>query len=152
MTVYLLRHARAGERSAWKGDDRLRPLSKVGKRQATGIADLLADARIEQICASPYVRCRQSVEPLAARLGVEIDDIDDLAEGMPVDGTLRLIEKVAHRHAVLCTHGDIVEEVLAQLRTQGVKLGKAKFEKGSIWALETQSGAVVRATYIAPPK
>ena len=76
MTVYLVRHARAGRRSAWKGDDRLRPLSKVGRRQAAALVDLLVevsgDREIEEILSSPYVRCRQSVDPLAKRLGLKV--------------------------------------------------------------------------------
>ena len=152
MTVYLVRHARAGQRSAWKGDDRLRPLSKAGQRQAAGLVNLLEDVGVEQIGSSPYVRCRQTVEPLAARLGLDVEDIDDLAEEMPVDEVLRLIDKVSHCQAVLCTHGDIVEGVLRHLKRHGVKLGKANFEKGSVWALRTDGGTVVGATYFSAPK
>ena len=65
MTLYVLRHARAGRRSAWKGADEERPLSRVGRRQAVGIVDLLRGLDIAEIVTSPYLRCRESVEPLA---------------------------------------------------------------------------------------
>ena len=71
--MYLLRHARAGRRSAWKGDDELRPLSKVGRRHAAALLDLLADAEIEQIVSSPYVRCVQSVQALKDRARRRLD-------------------------------------------------------------------------------
>jgi 8-oxo-dGTP diphosphatase len=152
MTVYLLRHARAGERRSWKGDDAHRPLSKVGRRQAQGLVDMLTDAGIHQILSSHYVRCVQSVEPLAHRLGVPVEIADELQEGAPLDEVLRLIEKVSDRKAVLCTHGDVVLELLKHLKASGVKIGKPRMEKGSFWALETRGGVATKATYHPAPK
>jgi 8-oxo-dGTP diphosphatase len=150
--VYLLRHARAGRRSAWKGDDELRPLSKVGRRQANGLVDVLADAEIELIVSSPYVRCVQTVEPLAKARGLEIDVADELREGGTLEDALRLFEKVAGHHTVLCTHGDIVQALLTHFKANGVKIGKLRMEKGSVWALETRNGRVTKASYLPPPK
>jgi len=152
VTVYLLRHARAGRRSAWKGDDELRPLSKVGQRQAEGLVDLLAGAPVEQILSSPYVRCVESVEPLADDRNLEIDVVDELREGAPLSDALRLFEKVSGHATVLCTHGDIVEELLSHFKANGVKIGKPRMEKGSVWAFETRNGRVTKATYLPPPK
>ena len=152
MTVYLLRHARAGRRSAWKGDDELRPLSKVGRRQAAAIVEVLADADIEQVVSSPYVRCVQSVEPLAKARGLEVEVVDELAEGAPLEDALRLFEKVSGHPTVLCTHGDIVQALLTHFKANGVKVGKLRMEKGSVWAFETRNGRVIKATYFPPPK
>ena len=152
MTVYLLRHARAGRRSAWKGDDELRPLSKVGRRQAAALVDVLADVEVEQIVSSPYVRCVQSVEPLAKDRKLEIDVVDELAEGSPLEDALRLFEKVSGHATVMCTHGDIVEALLTHFKANGVKIGKLRMEKGSIWAFQTRNGRVTKATYLPPPK
>ena len=152
MTIYLLRHARAGRRSAWKGDDELRPLSKVGRRQAAGLLAMLADADVEHIVSSPYVRCMQSVAPLAKERGLEVDVVDELAEGAPVEDALRLLDKVSGYPTVLCTHGDIVEALLTHFKESGVKIGKLRMEKGSVWAFETHSGRVTKATYLPPPK
>jgi 8-oxo-dGTP diphosphatase len=152
VTVYLLRHARAGRRSAWKGDDELRPLSKVGLRQAAGLLDVLADAHVEQAVSSPYVRCVQSVEPLAEERDLEIDVVDELREGAPPEDALRLFEKVSGHPTVLCTHGDIVQALLTHFKANGVKVGKLRMEKGSVWALETRNGRVTKATYLPPPK
>lgn len=152
MTVYLLRHARAGRRSAWKSDDELRPLSKVGQRQAKDLVDVLGAAHVEQVLSSPYVRCVQTVEAVAADRGLEIDVVDELREGAPVEGALRLVEKVSGSPAVLCTHGDIVQALLTHFKANGVKVGKPRMEKGSVWALETRDGRVTKATYLPPPK
>ena len=152
MTVYLLRHARAGRRSAWKSDDELRPLSKVGRLQAAAIVDVLAGADIEQIVSSPYVRCVQSVEPLAKARDLDVDVVDELAEGAPLDDALRLFEKVSGHPTVLCTHGDIVQSLLTHFKANGVKVGKLRMEKGSVWAFETRNGRVTKAAYLPPPK
>jgi 8-oxo-dGTP diphosphatase len=152
VTVYLLRHARAGRRSAWKGDDKLRPLSKVGRRQAAALVAMLADADVEQIVSSPYVRCMQSVAPLAKERGLEVDVADELAEGSSLEDALRLFDKVSGHPTVLCTHGDVVEALLKHFKASGVKVGKIRMEKGSVWALETRNGRVTKATYLPPPK
>ena len=151
MTVYLVRHARAGQRRSWKGDDTLRPLSKVGRRQATGLVNMLANAEIHEVVSSPYVRCRQTVEPLAKRLNLAVETADELAEGAGIDAALRLVEKVSDRNVVLCTHGDVVQLLLTHAKASGVKTGKLRMEKGSVWALETHAGAITKATYLPAP-
>ena len=41
MRLLVVRHASAGDRSRWKGDDRLRPLDRRGRRQAEGLVTVL---------------------------------------------------------------------------------------------------------------
>ena len=89
--IYLVRHAKAGDRSRWDGADSLRPLSKTGRRQAEAIADALVGAGIARVVSSPFARCRQTVEPLCGRLDAAIEEADELAEGARLDDTLRLV-------------------------------------------------------------
>ena len=63
----MVRHAKAGDRGEWSGDDRMRPLTKSGQRQAEGLANLLDREPIDKILSSGYLRCVQTVEPLGAR-------------------------------------------------------------------------------------
>jgi broad specificity phosphatase PhoE len=152
VTIYLVRHGRAGDRSKWEGPDDLRPLSKVGRRQALGLVELVEDRPIDRIVSSPYVRCRQSVEPLAEQRRLPVDLADELTEGAPLAAALRLVDKVTHEHAVLCTHGDVLTELLSHFERQGLALGKsAKLEKGSVWELDVDEGQVVSARYHPPP-
>ncbi len=51
--VYLVRHAKAGDRQAWPGDDLSRPLSKTGRRQAKALVRVLSGRMIERILSSP---------------------------------------------------------------------------------------------------
>lgn len=150
-TVFLVRHGKAGSRSKWDGADELRPLTKPGLRQAGAITKQLAGTEITRIVTSPYVRCRQTVEPLGAQLGVAVDLSDALAEGAPLRESLRLFEKVADEPSVLCTHGDVMGELLEHFARHGVVLDDNSMEKGSIWVLEVEDGAVVAASYQLPP-
>jgi 8-oxo-dGTP diphosphatase len=114
MSVILLRHASAGDRAAWQGDDRLRPLDERGSAQAVALRDQLLARGVKRVVSSPYVRCTQTVAPL----GLEILLDDRLAEGAPVDETLGLLRDL--EDAVACTHGDVIENVLGHSLKKGV--------------------------------
>ena len=150
MTVYVVRHARAGSRRAWKHDDTLRPLSKVGRAQAAAIATRLSRKSIEVVVSSPYVRCTATVEPVAAKRRIEVETSDALAEGARLSQALRLFEKVQDREAVLCTHGDVIEDLLDHLGRHGVKLRDHRMEKGSIWVFDVGRDGVEKARYMPP--
>ena len=155
MTVYLVRHARAGDRSKWSKPDQLRPLSKAGRRQAAGLVDVViddaGDARFTLVLSSPYVRCRQTVEPFAERLGLEVEIADVLTEGARLKDALPLVEKYADTNAVLCMHGDVLPELLEHFARRGLPLPHDRVEKGSTWALDFADGKVTSIRYFAPP-
>ena len=104
----LLRHASAGDRHNWAGDDRFRPLDEKGRRQAEEIAAAFAGEDIRRVVSSPYVRCVQTVEPLAAGLGLEVELDDRLAEGAGRAAQPLLEEE----GIVACTHGDVIFELI----------------------------------------
>ncbi len=151
MTVYLVRHAKAGSRRAWKGDDELRPLSKAGRTQARALAKRLSAVAVTRIISSPFVRCRETVTPLAERTGVELEISDALAEGATRADSLRLLEKCAGEDAVLCTHGDVLGNLLMHASHLGVDLGDDRIEKASVWVLELADSEVRAAHYEPPP-
>jgi broad specificity phosphatase PhoE len=113
MSVILLRHASAGDRDAWQGDDRLRPLDERGRAQALALRDLLRARGVKRVMSSPYVRCTQTVAPL----GLEIVPDERLAEGARLEETLELLR--AADDAVACTHGDVIEAVLGHSLKKG---------------------------------
>ena len=84
MSLLLVRHAVAVSKHDWPSDDRLRPLNDKGFAQARALVDVLAGHRIEVIVSSPAVRCVQTVEPLAAALGLEVVEDAVLWESMPL--------------------------------------------------------------------
>ena len=113
MTVVLLRHASAGRRSDWRGEDRLRPLDARGRAQAEALREVLLAHGVQRVLSSPYVRCTQTVAPL----GLDIEPDERLSEGAPLASTLALLEEL--EHAVACTHGDVVENVLGRSLKKG---------------------------------
>ena len=106
--ILLIRHGRAGKRGAWAGDDSLRPLDTKGRRQAAALPRLLAGFGIERILSSPYRRCVETVEPLAADLHLEIEQRAELAEGADAVDVRRLLNEAGRTAVALCTHGDVI--------------------------------------------
>lgn len=140
MIVYLVRHARAGHRESWEGeDDRLRPLDERGERQAEGLVDQLADSDISRILSSPYVRCVQSVEPLAAARGLPVEAVDELAEGAGEAAALELFRSL-DAPAVASVHGDLAEALLDD-----------KLKKGATAVLDVSAGGVEVLERLDPP-
>ena len=153
MTIYLLRHAKAGERGAWQDDDRLRPLSGRGHLQARRLVEILGDAQFDRLLSSPYVRCMETVVPLSAERGVAIEPAEALAEGAALGDAAALVRKHAANGAVLCTHGDVIPMLLAHYANLGVDIdSNPQWPKGSTWVLETDAtGEVASVRYLSPP-
>ena len=150
MDAFLVRHAKAGSRRRFDGDDQLRPLSRNGRPQAEGIAELLAHRDIARVLTSPYTRCIQTVEPLAAHLGLEVEVDENLGEGNEWTHALELVERAAQPIA-LCSHGDVIGDLMHQLAARGVPLDDDRIEKGSTWVLQVEEGDIVKARYLPPP-
>jgi broad specificity phosphatase PhoE/8-oxo-dGTP pyrophosphatase MutT (NUDIX family) len=150
-TLYLVRHGAAGDRQSWTGDDNLRPLSGRGEMQATGLAKTLADQRVEAILTSPYVRCVQTVQPLAEATGLEIVEHPALAEGEGGKATRDLIRSLIGTNTVLCSHGDVIPAVMDWMVNKGMTL-KSDFDckKGSTWEVTVRGGGFHRAHYLPP--
>ena len=108
MTSVLLRHASAGDKRHWTGDDRLRPLDARGGRQAAELIELLRPLGLRRVVTSPYVRCVETVEPLAAALGLPVEHDDRLGEGTGAAAA----ELLREDGVVACTHGDVVDALL----------------------------------------
>lgn len=154
-TLYLVRHAKAGERARWNGDDQLRPLSGKGRRQAVAVCErlhpLVATAPQPVLVASPYIRCMQTLEPLAARLHTVVVPDERLMEGCDRQGTLDLIETLPHG-SVLCSHGDVIPDVMAALERRAADITcEPDWRKGTVWVLSRQGSTVMSATVWPPP-
>ena len=122
MIIYLVRHARAGHRETWAGeDDTLRPLDERGLRQAEALVAQLAQRDFSRILTSPYTRCVQTVEPLAAARGLAVEAVDSLAEGAGEAAALELFGSL-ETPAVACVHGDLVEALVGESAKKGATL------------------------------
>jgi len=152
-TIFLFRHAAAGNRSKWTGDDTKRPISKKGRKQAKSLAESLAKRGIERIVTSPYARCVESVEPLAKLIGAKVEVDNALAEGPDIDAAYDLVDSLIGYNAVLCSHGDVIPAVINRLMWAGLTLDSRFYcSKGSIWEVGVESGRFTRGRYVPPPK
>lgn len=152
MTLYLVRHAKAGERRAWTRDDTERPLSSKGWKQASAVADRLGALGVTDLVSSPITRCVQTLEPLAAMLDLEVRIDRRLAEGASFEETLTLLDEVADGTA-LCSHGDVIPDVIQALVRRGLHLRSSPdWRKASVWAIDRNSnGRYTRARAWPPP-
>lgn len=152
-TIFLLRHAAAGDRATFEGVDSTRPLTKKGRRQAEAIAGLLSGRGIERIYTSPYTRCVESVRPLAKLTGAKIREHDALAEGPDVDAAYSLVDDLVGYNAVLCSHGDVIPAVINRMMWAGLSLESRFYcSKASIWEVDLVGGRFTTARYVPPPK
>jgi 8-oxo-dGTP diphosphatase len=109
----LVRHASAGNRSEWKGDDRMRPLDERGQQQAEDLVAALEGFSIEAILTSAYMRCVRTVEPLAAARSLAIEQRHELGEEQQLVAGAALVRSLAGRDIVVCGHGGLEQVVLA---------------------------------------
>lgn len=150
--ILLIRHAEAGNRRTWTGDDRTRPVSTEGRNQADQLRELHADSGIERILSSGHTRCTQTVQPLSTATGIEIEIHPALAEGADPRKTAELFASLAGARVAVCTHGDVITEVMTYLAKRGMKL-KDPFEakKGSVWTITLNPAGEARKAKYAPP-
>lgn len=134
----VVRHASAGERASWTGDDTERPLDDRGRRQALALVESLREFDVRHVFSSPYARCAQTVEPLAERLGLDVRLTEHLAEGAASGEVYGLLAKL-DEPAVLCTHGDVLEALFGK-----------KGKKSSTRIVRVSSGAIHCLEYMRP--
>ena len=147
MTLLLVRHAVALRRSDWTKPDHLRPLTPRGYAQADALPSLLADWRVDRVLSSGSTRCIETVQPLAAKLGVPVEELPQLAEGAD-DAAAELLRGL-DGVVVACSHGDVIPALLSVLAPQAVApSGDIDCEKGSTWVLGDGGN---EPRYLPPP-
>ena len=103
MTLHLVRHAAAGDRSRFAGGDDLeRPLDERGHEQAAALVPFFAERPVRAVWSSLATRCSQTVGPLAAAHGLEVELRRELTEGARPNDLLELMREQA------LIEGDIV--------------------------------------------
>jgi 8-oxo-dGTP diphosphatase len=148
----LVRHAKAGDRGRWEKDDRLRPLSRSGRRQAEALVGLFEARPVTRVLSSPFVRCVETVRPLARERGLTVEEVDDLSEGASLDAALGLIRSLRSEAAVLCSHGDVIPMIVEHNVERGMRVeGPSGWKKASVWILERSDGEFRTARYLPPP-
>ncbi len=154
LSLLLVRHGRAGSSDRWEGADVARPLTAPGQEQAHRLAAVLPLFGPTSIATATPLRCRQTVTPLADRLGLTITERTEFGEP-EFGGDPRLaLDAVLHGLAepgvaVVCSQGGTIPTVLQALGVHGHGVDGLfpPAAKGSVWALGGRPGALVADYY-----
>ena len=126
-------------------------MSKTGWKQARALAKRLQKKGASELVSSPYLRCIQTLEPLASSLDLPVLADERLLEGAGFEGALELLTEVGDG-AVLCSHGDVIPETLQALVRRGMEVKTtADWRKGTVWVLKRNNGRITSGTVWPPP-
>ncbi len=152
ISLLLVRHGRAGDKGDFEGPDDLRPLDSKGRRQAQRLAEALGWFFADEAYSAPRTRCVETIEPLAERMGLDVQAAPELGEdGFAADPQqgMALVERLLGRQdrpgvAVACSQGGVIPQVLQALGVHGhgVTGLLPPAAKGSVWALGGRPGAL----------
>lgn len=157
--VVLVRHGSAGDREAWAGRDGDRPLDDRGRSEAAALAECLRWFGPTRVLSAAPVRCRETVAPLADRLGVPVEDAAEFGEDAywldPAAARSWLHELLAEPAAVpvICSQGGAIPDLIARILATGPAVTGVSprrtdpdppARKGSAWVLHADAVGRVR--------
>jgi 8-oxo-dGTP diphosphatase len=155
-TLLLVRHAHAGSRSEWDGPDDLRPLDERGLAQTRRLTEVLPLFRPTAVLSVERVRCRQTIDQLAGRLGLPVLPLPALGEeefaADPEAGMTAIEPLLAPRAepgvTVVCSQGGAIPSALMVLGVpwEGTRPAPPA-AKGSVWVLGGRPGALIADYY-----
>jgi phosphohistidine phosphatase SixA len=139
--LILLRHALAGVKLADPGLDLVRGLDPSGEATAHVVSDLILEhVRPALLLSSPFVRCVDTLRPIAEAVGLPIRTRHGLTPTTPPGACERLLLS-ATDGAVVCTHGEVITRVFEGLDC----------EKGAFWVIHREHGRLHPAAYVEAP-
>ena len=159
--LILVRHASAGHRDTWVGQDLLRPLDAEGAMDALLLADLLACfAPRARVISSPALRCTESVRPYAEGFGGSVEAMAVLTvpgraadfswdRTDPADTLWHLFHNLVAvgRPVVACLHRENLPLALAAACSVLGAPPPAELDltlpKGAFWVLHVAAGELV---------
>jgi 8-oxo-(d)GTP phosphatase len=154
-TLLIVRHAKAGKKRRWKGEDTLRPLDSDGIAQASRLAAVAPCYGPSRIASADLVRCAETVRPVSHDLGLPVD-IEPLlgrdAYAADPGATLTWVREQIELGGtlMLCSQGEVIPDLMRRLSARSpVKLRRPATRKGSVWALSFAGGKLVSADYDA---
>jgi 8-oxo-dGTP diphosphatase len=114
----LVRHGSAGERAAWQGDDRERPLDALGEDQAAALVPLLSSYNIRRVLSADVLRCMETIGPYAAVARVPVESEPLVSEAgyaqQPDHALERLLEIISSGvPSVVCSQGKTLPALLS---------------------------------------
>ena len=170
----LVRHARAGHRESYQGEDAGRPLDAKGRKQADALLTEILPFAPRSVHSAPLVRCRSTVAPVAAALGIGVIDEPALSEDAyrddPAHSRRRLVELATGMpdgrwcdadlepvpndggSTVICSQGGVIPGVIKSLASRWeARLPPMATPKAAFWVLSFDGRRLIQADrYPAP--
>ncbi|HYZ53810.1 MAG TPA: NUDIX hydrolase [Streptosporangiaceae bacterium] len=155
--LILLRHASAGSKKDWRGDDALRPLDDRGRAAARVLAALLGCFAPRRVVSSATRRCIDTVAPYAARIGAAVEEKAAFAVPTPsqsssscrtsADDPASAMARIVADGvpAVVCVHRENIPVLLAAAceHLGAVPPADPSLPKGGFWVLQAGDGRLV---------
>ena len=152
--LILVRHASAGNKSAWAGSDTSRPLDSRGTKDASMLASLLRCFGVCRVISAPAERCVATVRPYSAATGgvIEIESAFDIVKGAGSGADESAVTVMARlaadsRPVIVCAHREnlpvLLKAACAALGA-GSTGGKA-MRKGEFVVLHRAEGELIVA-------
>ena len=154
-TLIILRHTKALERGDWDEEDSQRTLSEVGFDQAQLLLKHLEPFAIDEVYTSDYVRCVQTVTPLAHSRGLTITQVPSLNEKTFEEDPLRSVSfanalKQDEKNILICSHNPVIPTMLRGiLNTKLKNKDLIKLEPGDAWIVHRVRGEIVGLDYLS---
>lgn len=151
--VVLVRHARAGKRSEWRGKDDDRPLDLSGARQARRLVPFLSMFAPDRILSADLVRCLETVAPIARSRGIDIEVVPEFSDNRyarsaeDAETSVRALAKPGSV-SVVASQGQVIPGLVQTLATG---IDSAETRKGAAWVLSFVDAVVVAADYYDDP-
>jgi 8-oxo-dGTP diphosphatase len=162
-TILLIAHMDAGDRNAWTGDHDVRPLSDLGHRQAQALTTALSDRPLTVLYASPALRARQTLEPLAAATGLAVETLPAIAEKQPGEDRPAMarrawdaLEVIAREQPdatiAAASHGDLIPALMDYLAAEHQTGGIPDLtRRGQYYEIEITGDSVAVTLNDGPP-
>ena len=154
-TLIILRHTKALERGDWDEVDSERTLDEVGFDQAQLLIKHLEPFAIEEVYTSDYVRCVQTVTPLAHSRGLTISQVPSLNEETFEEDPLRSVSfanalKQDEKNILIWSQNPVIPTMLRGiLNTKLKNKDLIKLEPGDAWIVHRVQGEIVGLDYLS---
>jgi 8-oxo-(d)GTP phosphatase len=157
--LILVRHAEAGHKSDWPGDDLSRPLDPQGELDARSLAPLLRCFGVSRVISAPAERCLATVRPYATSTGgaIEVEPAFDVtsADGVSAGADA---EKAAATLAaagepvIICAHRENLPVLLAAAYAElgAESPAGSPLRKGEFLVLHRAEGRLIAAERYHP--
>jgi 8-oxo-dGTP diphosphatase len=140
--IVLLRHASAGDRSSFIGDDDARPLDRDGIAHSAVLGPALQSFAPHRLVSAGPRRCQDTLAPVAARTGLPIVVDHRFDEDADPRAAVTAVHELIGDTSVICSQGKLIPAMLSQLT--GGPASRYYTAKGDGWVLSFgDDGALV---------